>query len=324
MRTFGMCVASVAGVLCLASYVPAATLSLKIEPTTCTTVSPNGTVNYCIKGTLTNDGNLGLATFGVDLQTTTGIPQQPANSVDDTKTFAPPFGYNPGGFGGTPDGGNLLQIGGAQNTIGHAGTSPKGTLVTNVALGTEQVLAVGQVTLPLGTGTYTISISQATAFAGVLLPGPVYPVDLADVAVATPSFTVTVGSSPAAPLQVTAGANVEWVYEDQPVALEATVGNPNGYTLTYAWVQTAGGPPDAFPAPPCHAPLEPGIPRLASGVPQSGCSVPKLVQPRSHRRYRVWTAIETRLTIAVGPRACTLGWSWTRFGRLLAGPYRRC
>ncbi len=247
MKPFVLRILTIVGILTLAASLPAATVTFKIEPTTCTTVSPGGTVNYRITGTVSNDGNYGLATFGVDVLTGTGVAQRPANSVTGTATFAPPLGYHPGGFGGKPDAnGNLLQIGGAQNTIHNDGISPNppspcGSVQTNVGLApADVVLAVGQITLPAQADTYTISLDNA--FAGVLGPGPAFPVYIAEASLTTSSFVVTVGSSPAAVMTVAAGEDIE-VYEQQTFSLQATVTNNLGYSpLSYSWAQTAGLP----------------------------------------------------------------------------------
>ena len=159
------------GVVC-ASVAVGATFTVQIEPATAL-VAPGASVNYQIKGVVSNDGNLGLAIFGVDVTTDTGLAQPQASAGASMGSFVKNDGItNPAGYGGTVSGADLLQIGGGQNTIGNDGVLPHpaypiGVVVENVALGTEIVLAEGTITAPTAPGTYAVSL--ANPFASVLV-----------------------------------------------------------------------------------------------------------------------------------------------------------
>ncbi len=159
----------------LAAGTAATTLTLELVPTSGTTVPPNGMVSYKITGVVPNDGNLGLAAFGVDVITTSPIQQSQAKPDTAIKQYFTKLGgfTNPSGFGGIPVGGNLLQIGGSQNTVGNDGIAPHprypaGTVHTNVAVGTPTILATGTVKLPAAAETYTVSLGT-NPFGAVLV-----------------------------------------------------------------------------------------------------------------------------------------------------------
>ena len=80
--------------------------------------------------------------------------------------FASPLGLNnPAGFGGTPVDGDLLQVGGAQNTINNAfAPQPSGMVMTGVALpGAPEVLLTGALVAPTAPGVYTLAVSDVMA-----------------------------------------------------------------------------------------------------------------------------------------------------------------
>jgi hypothetical protein len=86
--------------------------------------------------------------------------------------FAMPRGVtNPAGYGGTPSGNALLQIGGAQNTIKNTiAPVPNGTVVLGVAQpGQPAVLATGTITIPNQVGPLSLSVSSV--FANVIVAG---------------------------------------------------------------------------------------------------------------------------------------------------------
>jgi len=145
-------------------------------------VAPGATVNYAIVGTLSDANNEGLALFGLDLSFTGG-----ALTPADIPTTAPMDAFasgagtnnkginNPQGFGGTVIGGNLIQVGGGQNTIMNPGPPsyppyPLGPVVTGVAW-TSEVLVTGSLTAPMTLATYTLSVNPATLFANVIKDG---------------------------------------------------------------------------------------------------------------------------------------------------------
>ncbi|MHC5111978.1 MAG: hypothetical protein ACYTHJ_19115 [Planctomycetota bacterium] len=135
-----------------------------------------GTVPYEIIGVLSDDFNEGLALFGFDLVYDGGdMDQASAPAGDITDGFVTPNGINnPAGFGGTVIGGDLIQVGGGQNTIkndiGNA-PFPIGLVITGVGQ-TSVTLATGFVTVPEGAtegSVYTISV--ANVFANVIKEG---------------------------------------------------------------------------------------------------------------------------------------------------------
>lgn len=130
-------------------------------------VTPGATVNYSIVGELSDTGSQGLAMVCFDLSFTGGpLTAATAPASNPMKNFASPQGLsNPAGFGGTLVGGNLVQVGGAQNTINNVfAPKPIGTVITGVAQqGSPQVLASGTLTAPTQCGTYTLNISNVMA-----------------------------------------------------------------------------------------------------------------------------------------------------------------
>lgn len=134
------------------------------------TVAANGTVNYRVVATLSDDLNRGAALIGLSLNYTGGdIGQQadtPAGAVtcqNPMPAFVIPDGItNPAGFGGTMIGGDLIQIGGAQNTINNdIGNAPFpiGAVIEFVARPTgcgQAVVATGSFTIGAGTGDFQL------------------------------------------------------------------------------------------------------------------------------------------------------------------------
>ncbi|HUW81922.1 MAG TPA: hypothetical protein VMZ31_03880 [Phycisphaerae bacterium] len=181
-----------------------ATFTVEIAATSSTTVGPGGSVSYEITGVVSDDGNLGLGIFGVDLQTDTVVAQLGATEGPSCGPFVKNAGItNPAGYGGTADSDDLLQIGGGQNTIGNDPNDPNlpaypgGVVVEVIALGTPAVLATGSVTAPTTEGTYNVSL--ANPFASVLVEdmGSFYRVEAATASVgASGSFQIYVDSTP--------------------------------------------------------------------------------------------------------------------------------
>ena len=150
-------------------------------------VAAGATVDYEIHGLLsdTND-NEGLALFGVTMAVTgpSAVDLETATTVypgSGMSSFVNPDGLNnPAGFGGTPIAGELVQIGGGQNTINNdAGNAPFpiGDVVTGIGH-TEVVLGYGTLTMPAVEGTYTIVLKDG--FANQIKAGeagPVYAVE---------------------------------------------------------------------------------------------------------------------------------------------------
>ncbi|MCP4249228.1 MAG: hypothetical protein GY778_19465 [bacterium] len=167
-----------------------------------TETTPGGTISYQITGLLSDSVNEGLALFGFDMEVSG--PAAVDLSTATTVLAGPAMGpfvaddglNNPAGFGGTPSGDNLLQVGGGQNTIGNPGPTPPaptGT-VDDSGLGhTSVILASGDLTMPTTSGVYTVSVTSG--FGNVIRQGEVGPVYAVDAigAVTGGSFDVTVG-----------------------------------------------------------------------------------------------------------------------------------
>ena len=151
------------------------------------TVGPGGTVPYTVVGTLSDSLSDGLAMFSFNLAFSGGPLTPAANpTTSPINNFATPLGItNPAGFGGTVQGGVLVQVGGAQNTINNTiAPVPNGSVLTGVAQPTNPVvLASGTLTAPYQVGTFTLDASAL--FANVLEPGqtgvPFWKVDPAGV-----------------------------------------------------------------------------------------------------------------------------------------------
>jgi hypothetical protein len=165
----------------------------------CETEYPQNVV-FEIRGTLNGDASDGLAAIGFDLSATldgvafdvTGATvSDPADLSMDT--FVRDDGANrfkgvsnPAGYKGTPIGNKLVQIGGAQDTIGNGGLVapfPEGPVVTGIG-NTEQVLAVVSMTLttpPSPGQSYVFTVDNV--FGNVIdtgQAGPVYTVSALD------------------------------------------------------------------------------------------------------------------------------------------------
>jgi hypothetical protein len=149
-------------------------------------VLPGATVEYTVTGVLTDSGSQGLAMFAFDLSFSGGpLRQADAPTSGPMTNFASPLGLNnPAGFGGTPIGGDLIQVGGAQNTIKNSfAPKPSGTVMTGVGQpGSPVVLVSGSLTAPTTAGTYQLSVDDL--FANVIRAGetgiPFWAVDAAE------------------------------------------------------------------------------------------------------------------------------------------------
>lgn len=129
-------------------------------------VMAGDTVNYSVTGLLGGEANQGLAMFAFDLEFSGGaLTQASAPAGGALDQFVTPLGVNnPEGFGGTVRAGNLLQVGGAMNTIANTfAPVPTGTVVTGVAQNASQELATGSLTAPTAPGTYVLTVSNAFA-----------------------------------------------------------------------------------------------------------------------------------------------------------------
>lgn len=197
--------------------------TMDILPTSSTTVSPGGSVNYELVGVISGDANLGLALAGVDVHASYAIPNglPPVLPGPEMYNFVRPWGLtnppgpaddnplNPSGYGGTPDGDDWLrQIGGGQNTIGNTpggAPYPIGHTIEGIGLTPVQI-AFGVANLPTTPGTYTLSLSTPfanalTEFRGYNADGyPMYAVSEMITGFGQQSFSVTVLPEPASGL----------------------------------------------------------------------------------------------------------------------------
>jgi hypothetical protein len=144
------------------------------EPTV--NVAPGGTVSYRVVAELTDNLNEGLALIGFSLDYTGGaIGQQgnPPNSAPMSNFVIPEGITNPAGYGGTLIGGDLIQCGGAQNTIKNTADNaafPIGTVITGIASpGAPAVVLTGSFTKPAGLGDFQLAVFDV--FANVITDG---------------------------------------------------------------------------------------------------------------------------------------------------------
>jgi len=145
-------------------------------------VGPGDAVPYTVVGILSDDFNEGLALVGFDLDFDGGNLAQADSPTGDPNSgcenpmihFTKPWGLtNPAGYGGTIITGDLIQVGGAQNTI--LNTTPPfpiGTVLTGVAQPGgcgPTIVVTGTLTAPGAPGTYTLALENL--FANVILDG---------------------------------------------------------------------------------------------------------------------------------------------------------
>ncbi|GJM24108.1 MAG: hypothetical protein DHS20C16_05230 [Phycisphaerae bacterium] len=176
-----------------------------------------GVVNVFIQGRIQNPTDFGLALWSVNLSdtgasgvdVTSAVFDSPGGDIDQFKRN---LGLtNPSGYGGTPIAGNLIQIGGGQNTIGNTGPTlfPVGTVVTDVANGAAWVnLATGQIDTTAAFGDPVLTLD--TGFASTLASdtGPFFPVSPAIVTIGG-SLTFTCGPPDFDFIQVSSVGNHE-------------------------------------------------------------------------------------------------------------------
>lgn len=245
-----ICVALVAS----APAALASDLNLSVESGASNTisVSPCSTVNYAVVGELSDALNEGLASYRFNLSFDGGdLAQADAPGSAPMDHFKAPKGLNnPDGFGGTLSGGDLIQVGGAQNTINSQFTgllsTPvlTGTVVTGIAQpGSEATLVTGSLTAPTQPGTYTLSITEIGA--NVIRQGEVGPptdsfwaVDAAPTGTVT-NLTINVVGLSAAPASLSvSGGGV------QTLSLDAGVCNAGG---TYFLLGSVSGTTPGLP-----------------------------------------------------------------------------
>ncbi|MFT5198133.1 MAG: hypothetical protein ACI87O_000782 [Planctomycetota bacterium] len=134
------------------------------------TVGTGDMVSYGIYVETTDAAHQGLAMLAFDL-TFDGGALSPVSPTSAITAFVSPNGINnPAGFGGTPAGGDLLQVGGAQNTIQNTfAPQPVGVLQSGLAMPSAPVfIATGALAAPSQPGTYVLHAQNL--FANVLDP----------------------------------------------------------------------------------------------------------------------------------------------------------
>ncbi|HEX5012221.1 MAG TPA: hypothetical protein VFY71_17675 [Planctomycetota bacterium] len=220
-------------------------------------VTPGSPVSYAVVGELSNGASLGLAMVSFDLSFSGGsLTQADTPASQPMANFAAPLGLNnPAGYGGTVVAGNLVQVGGAQNTILNVfAPLPMGSVVTGVAQpGSPQVIATGTLTAPTQVGTYTLTIDNVMG--NVIRSGetgvPFWAVDPAGVGSKT-SLTIEVAA-----LFVDKDTLTVSALGSQHFSLDAGVGNAGRqyllmgtFTGTVPGITLAGG---------THLPLNPSV-----------------------------------------------------------------
>ncbi len=162
--------AMVAALGLTASMASATNITLKVqgpngEPSV--DVAPGGTVNYRVVAELDDAATLGIGLIGftLDYSAEDILVQGDEPSTAPMKNFDISDGItNPDGYGGTIIGGELVQCGGAQNTIKNTdanadfplGTVALGTFATNIGdLGSPQVVMTGHFTANV-VGSHTL------------------------------------------------------------------------------------------------------------------------------------------------------------------------
>lgn len=138
-------------------------------------VRPATRIRYEVVGILSDDYNQGLALIGFDLVFDGGDLEQafsptgePTPGCDNPMiNFTRPWGLtNPAGFGGTIIDGDLVQVGGGQNTINNTPDNadyPIGPVLTGVAMPSvcgPAVIVTGELQVPDVEGVYTLYITE--------------------------------------------------------------------------------------------------------------------------------------------------------------------
>jgi len=131
------------------------------------TVMAGSTVEYKVEGMLTDADNEGLALVGFDLTFDGGgLTQADTPSQNPMLNFVRNAGIdNPAGYGGTEIDGDLVQIGGGQNTIKNTDNNadfPVGTVITGVAQSSQEFVR-GSLTAPSQNGTFTRAVEDVFA-----------------------------------------------------------------------------------------------------------------------------------------------------------------
>jgi len=125
-------------------------------------IAPGAPFTYEVRATLSDSQTDGLAMVCFDLHFDGGpLPPMAPPQDGSMFEFVSPRGLcNPAGFGGTPVAGDLLQVGGALNTINNSfAPTPSGAVVKGIAQrGNWQTVATGMAVAPSAPGTYKLHL----------------------------------------------------------------------------------------------------------------------------------------------------------------------
>lgn len=181
----------------------AVTFDVSVTTTTggdITKANRGDTVSFQIRGMLDSpSNNEGLAAFSVDLRMTgpDEVNLGSAATVTEGDAVMDNFSRNEGYdnmFGGTPNNNDLVQIGGASNSIDNDPLADPflpfpgdGGIVPLDVGHSEVVLAAGTVIMPMTTGTYTLTVSQVLAnVISMGERGPIFATEMAVAGTITP------------------------------------------------------------------------------------------------------------------------------------------
>ena len=228
-----------------ASVAFGADLNVTVQTSATMPVSPGAVVTYQVVGELSSSAdNEGLALVGFTLSFDGGdlspadVPTTtPMNNfvVDDFDSCVNCAGINnPQGYGGTVIAGDLVQVGGGQNTIMNDGAGshpdfPTGTVITQVAWPASPVVLVeGSLTAPMTAGTYYLTLTDL--FANVIKDGetgtPFWATEAAGVGTVT-NLQIVVGDIPVCHF-VSSDPSDGWIDARQPLNSSQTA--PAGWT----------------------------------------------------------------------------------------------
>lgn len=142
-------------------------LSVQVGGSNSVVVGPGASVGWSVVGELDDAANEGLAFFLFDVSFDGGdLTQAASPSGAPMTSFDMPLGLtNPAGYGGTVQDGDLIQVGGAQNTINNSfAAAPNGAVTPGVCQpGFPEELVAGTLTAPSVPGVYTLSVTNVMA-----------------------------------------------------------------------------------------------------------------------------------------------------------------
>jgi len=215
-------------------------------------IAPGASVDWTIKVVVSSGDNQGLALISCDLIQDAANPGKldipsgnPSSIPAAMAGFDRPAGItNPGEGGaasgyvgvqrGTAGAKNLVQIGGAQNTFGQAGTVFGTDPVVDPGIGQSgpQVILSGSFPAPAAPGQYTFRLANALAnvLTAVNQPPQFSPVAAATVNLNQASFSFTVGGPNICRGDLNCDAKIDFG-DINPFVLRLS--NPSGYFAQY-------------------------------------------------------------------------------------------